>query len=234
MLPFGGRRSDAGFVTVGEDDDGVVPEELGDGGLVVTQVVVVGVFGGFGERFELDEDEGETVDETDEIGTFGIGIASNSHLGGEEEIVVGGAVPVDDADDLDALAALGIGNGDLDAIAQEIPEVVVGVDGVVGGTVLGELGDGLVDGGGREVGVESGKGGSEAGGQDDIVPGFAAERVGGSAELVEAGLGLPSEVGEERDGWLFDEGVFGIIGLHPGTFVPVRFCRSRIVVSDLE
>ena len=40
VLPFGGDGADARFVAVGEDDEGVVPEELGDGGLVVAQVVV--------------------------------------------------------------------------------------------------------------------------------------------------------------------------------------------------
>ncbi len=34
--------------------------------------------------------------------------------------------------------------------------------------------------------------------------GFAAEGIGWSAELVEAGLGLPSEIGEELDGGLLD------------------------------
>lgn len=142
MLPFGGDGADAGVFAIGEDDDGVVPEELRNRLFVVTQIVVVGVFGGFGDGFELDEDEGKSVDETDEIGTFGIGIAGDPHLGGEEEVVFGGVVPVDYVDDLDALAALGVQNGDFDAVAQEVPEVVVGVDGKVGGAVFGEFRDG--------------------------------------------------------------------------------------------
>lgn len=77
---------------------------------------------------------------------------------------------------------------------------------MVGGAVLGELGNGLVDGSGWEVWVEFDEGGSELGGEDDVVPGFTAEGVGGSAELVEAGLGLPSEACEELDGGLHDQG----------------------------
>jgi hypothetical protein len=62
----------------------------------------------------------------------------------------------------------------------------------------------LVDGGSWKGWVELGEGGAESGGEDDIVPGFTSERVVGSADFVVAGLGLPSEVGEELDGWLFD------------------------------
>lgn len=57
VLPFRGDGADARFVTVGKDDQGVGPEELGDDGFVVAQVVVVGVFGGFGYGLELDEEE---------------------------------------------------------------------------------------------------------------------------------------------------------------------------------
>ncbi len=201
VLPFGGDGADARFVAVGEDDEGVVPEELGDGGLVVAQVVVEGVFGRFGDGLELDEDEGEAVDEADEIGTAGIDLAGDPHLGGEEEVVVGGIVPVDDADVLDLLASLCVLGGDLHAVAQELPDVVIGVDGMEGGAVGGDLVDGVGDGGGWEGWVELGEGGAEAGGQDDVVPGFTTEGVGGSAELVVAALGLPSE-DWRRAGWL--------------------------------
>ena len=171
----------------------------------------IGVFGGFGDGFELDEDEGEAVDEADEIGAFGIDLAGDPHLGGEEEVVVGGVVPVDDADVLDLLASPGVLGGDLDAVAQELPDIVVGVDGMEGGTVGGDLVDGVGDGGGWEGWVEFGEGGAEAGGQDGVVAGFTAEGVGGSAELVVAALGLPSEAGEELDGGLLDEFVFRVV-----------------------
>ena len=121
-------------------------------------------------------------------------------------------LPVDDADELDPLAAALVLHGDLDAIAQEIPDVVVGMEGMVGGTIFGELGDGLVYCSGWEGGIEFGERGAEAVGQDDIVPGFTTERVIGSAEFVVAGLGLPSEGGEELNGWLLDQLVLGVVG----------------------
>ncbi len=98
VLPGGGDGAEAAVGAVGEDDETVVPEELGDGFLVVAEVVVEGISERFGDRFELDENQGETVDEPNQIGTAGVGFAADPELGGEEEVVAGRIVPVDDLD----------------------------------------------------------------------------------------------------------------------------------------
>lgn len=49
---------------------------------------------------------------------------------------------------------------------------------------------------------------------------FTAERVGGSADFVVAGLGLPSEGGEELDRRLLYESVFRINAVHLNPIPP--------------
>ena len=107
LLPFGevlqpGRHAaDPGFRAVGQDDDGVVPEHLRDGVLVVGQVLLVGEFELLVGCLQFDEDERNAVHEADQIGTLLAVVAGNPELRGEEEVVVLGFVPVDQLDDLD-------------------------------------------------------------------------------------------------------------------------------------
>ncbi len=44
VLPFGGDGTDAAVAAVGEDDEGVAPEEVGDGVFVIAEVFAIGVF----------------------------------------------------------------------------------------------------------------------------------------------------------------------------------------------
>ena len=44
MLPIGRDASDPALTAIGKDDEGVVPEELRDGRLVVGQIVLEGIF----------------------------------------------------------------------------------------------------------------------------------------------------------------------------------------------
>ena len=49
-------------------------------------------------RFEFDEDQRQAVDEADEIGAAFVHVARDPELRGEEEVVAGRVLPVDDAD----------------------------------------------------------------------------------------------------------------------------------------
>jgi hypothetical protein len=60
------------------------------------------------KALELHEDEGEAVDEADEIRAAGLDLAGDPELGGDEKVVVFGVIPVDDADGDVLLAFSGV------------------------------------------------------------------------------------------------------------------------------
>ncbi len=70
MFPACRHAADLRLRAVGQDDEGVVPEHLRNRGLVVFQVVLVGVFDLAVALLEFDKDQGQTVDEADQVGAF--------------------------------------------------------------------------------------------------------------------------------------------------------------------
>ena len=95
----------SGLAAVRQDNEGVVPEQLRNGLLVILQVVFVGVFDLPVALLEFDEDQGQTIDEANEIGTAFVDAAGYPELGGEKEVVVLWIIPVDDSNRLVRLFA---------------------------------------------------------------------------------------------------------------------------------
>ena len=98
MLPLGGEAAHQAVAAVREDDEGVVPKELGNGVFVIAQVVVVGVLEFLVRGFEFDKHERQAVDESHQVGPPLVHLARDPELRGEKEIVVGGRVPINHAD----------------------------------------------------------------------------------------------------------------------------------------
>ena len=142
------------MAAIAEDDEGVVPEELGDGALVVLQVVVEGVLKLLVRGFQLDKYQRDAVDETDQIRTALIHLASNPELGGKKEVVVLGGLPVDDPDDLGNLLPLVIGEADFDTVFQKVVDFPVGLLRDHYASVSDDLLDGDGESFRRDVGVE--------------------------------------------------------------------------------
>ncbi len=93
----GGEGACAGGDAVGDDEEGVVGEEAGDFALVSLELVVGGFEVGFGVGgvFEFDDDEGQAVDEEDDVGAAVVVIFDEGELVHREEVVVFGGGPVD-------------------------------------------------------------------------------------------------------------------------------------------
>lgn len=127
MVPAGGEAAELALWSVGDEDEGVVVEELRDGVLVVSEVLVEGfaeVDTGF---LEFDEDKRESVDKSDEVRAAGIEFAADPELGGEEEVVVVRMVPVDNADHPGLLAALlPVRDLHFHALLDELVDLLVG------------------------------------------------------------------------------------------------------------
>lgn len=68
MLPFRGDAAYAAAGAIGENDEGIIPEELRYGVLIIPEVVLEGVFQASVAGFQLDEDERNAVDKAHQIG----------------------------------------------------------------------------------------------------------------------------------------------------------------------
>jgi len=163
------------------------------------------------DALELDEDEGEPVDEADEVSAAAVDLALDPELLGDEEVVAFGVVPVDDAEGDVTLLVVVAGRGDLElhALLEQAVDVAVGVREAHRGAVAGDLLDGLVNGVGGSRGVELGERCAEAADEDGLTAGLAAEGAVVAEGLVVDVGGLPAHRLEEVEGGLFDVGFVG-------------------------
>ena len=210
-LAGGGQAANLGLGAVGDHQQLVEREEAGDLGLVGLELLPGGVDGGFGVGgvLELDDGEGEAVDEEEDV-RAALGLALDCELVDGEPVVVGGVVEVDKADELAARLAVAH-DLDGDALDEERVEGAVGVD-EGGGIGLGRLAERLLAGFRGGGGVEAGDGGLEAAGKDDVavVGALGGGFAGGDVGAVED---LPADLGEPFEGGFFDDG-FGEAGGH--------------------
>src|SRR5262249_10289224 len=96
MLPSSSDAANTAFGAVRQDDDAVVPEDLWDGGAVVREVELEGIFQMLVECLEFNKEKGNTVHEAVWVVPPPAVFTRNPELRGEEEIVVGRMFPIDD------------------------------------------------------------------------------------------------------------------------------------------
>ena len=88
MLPFRGNAADAGLAAIGEDDEAVIPENLGDGIFIVRQILIVGSFKCFMRCLQFNEQQGNAINKADKISPAFIHITAYPELGGQEEVII--------------------------------------------------------------------------------------------------------------------------------------------------
>jgi len=112
---------------VGGHQQGVIPEERRDLGLVVGQVLVEGRAGGDPGLLELDHHQGQAVHEAHQVGPAGVEGAHHGQLADQEEVVVLRRVPVHGPQAHGLLpAVLAVGHGDPQALLEEQVDLPVG------------------------------------------------------------------------------------------------------------
>ena len=215
MLPRRGETAQHGLAAVGEHDETVVPEEVGDGVQIVAEVVRVGVAQFLDVGLEFAKQERQAVDEADQVGAAGVQVAGDPQLLRHQKIVVRRVLPVHDADDLQALAARVVLEGDLDAVLEQRVDLTVGLDGRQRAAAAGELLGGQRQRFGRQVGVEPRQRRPQAR-EEHHLPAVLAAQVGaaecglcGVEDLVVGIHRLPAQCAEEGQRGGF-EGGFGI------------------------
>lgn len=155
--------------------------------------------------FEFDEDEGEAVDEADEIGASVAIFAGDPELGDHEEVVVVGAIPVDDGEGFELFFVVVVAVLDFDASFEELVGFLVGAGDRLAAAVAGEFVEGESDCGFGCVGVEFLEGGAEVAFEDDLFAGGATEGAVFSEDFAVGVKGFPAEklVEDFREGGVF-------------------------------
>ena len=145
--------AEAGLDAVGDHFDLVVGEEGGQVLMVGLELVPGSFDGGLlvGEVLQLDDGEGDAVDEDDDVGPA-MFVFDDGELVDGAEVVVFRVVEVDQGDVLTADFAV-VKDVDFDAVDEHVMEGAVGLD--EGGAAGGEdLADGFVDGFRRATGID--------------------------------------------------------------------------------
>ena len=106
VLPCRRDRPEPGFSSIRENDEAVRDKEMRNHVAVVAKVVVVGVLEVAMRRLQLDEDQGNAVDEAEQVRPTSVEIAGDPELRYEKEVVVIRRLPVNDRDPLRDLAAV--------------------------------------------------------------------------------------------------------------------------------
>lgn len=186
-------REDAahfGLETVGDDFELVVAEECRDLGMVGLELVpgLLQIGPGIVRVFQFEEGEGKAIDEDDDIGPAIVGAIENGELIDDEEVVLGGVIPIDELDGFAAGFAIDL-DFDLDALLEELVDVAIGMD-QVGMGRLTDLADGLIDGGRRGRGVQAIGCGAEASGEEDILMGSAFGRNAAGRKIGTGDIGI--------------------------------------------
>ena len=97
MLPLSRHGTELRLAAVAENDEGVVPPELGNGVvLVVAKIVVIGMLDRHRRLLQLDKDERNAVDAGHKVAAFVVEFTADPHLLGKEEVVLLRVFPVDD------------------------------------------------------------------------------------------------------------------------------------------
>ena len=103
-------------------------EDVGDGVAVVRVVVVVGGFEVPVDVFAFDEEEGQAIDEADDVCTFAVEVALYPQFAHAEEVVVFGCVKIEDSEAFPVPLTIGVVECDGYAVADEVVLFAVGGD----------------------------------------------------------------------------------------------------------
>ena len=108
-----------GFRAVGEDQEGIVVEQMGNGVQVVGVVVGVGILDIHVMPFELHKYQWDAVNEAHNIRTFAVVIAVDLQLFNGEEMIVAGIPEIHNGCIPGFRSAAGLFHGDGDAVPNQ-------------------------------------------------------------------------------------------------------------------
>ena len=212
VIPLAGDGAEFRFFAVAKHDYGVVVEDVRDGVAVVRVVAVVRGFEVPVDVFAFDEEEGQAVDEADDVCPTAVEVALYPQFAHAEEVVVFGGFKIEDSEAFPHLLALGVAECDGYAVANEIVLFAVGGDDALRSSGGCDLPDRVAVGVFGQVGVQSSQGCEQIAREHHFAVRGATEQAVRSEVLIVIGIdGFPAELLFEVLGCgLLNEGVFGV------------------------
>ena len=224
VFPTAGDRADLRLLAVGEHHHCVVVEEVGDGVAVVGVVPLESGLEVAVDVLALDEQQGQAVDEPDDVGAAAVEVPFHPQLAHAQEVIVGRLVEVEQAQEARLPLAPVVGEDDLYAIPNQLVLLTVGGNEGLGGGDSGDLPHRVLVRGVRQARVKLHELRAQRPLQYNLAVRGTAEQAAGAEALVVVGIDrLPAELlFEVVGGGLLDEGVLGVGGrghspTHPGT-----------------
>ena len=205
-----------GLHPIGEDQKGVVIEEVGDRVQIVRVVVGVGVLHVHRGVLELHEEKRQAVDKTDDIRPPAVEVAVDLHFLHRKETVFRRFLEIQHHGAPLLRAPVRAADGDGDAVAQEEVFLLVDLQERRGGEPLFQCSDGLATLGGRDPGVEFLQRGAEIPLQQDLFIVCPPQRAVFSQHFFVVSVDhIPAQlVPQQISRRLLDKDVFGIVVGH--------------------
>ena len=144
-LIFAAQGTHLGLHAVGEDEKGVVVEQVRNGILIVGVIVGIGILHVHCVLFQLYEQQRDAVDKAHDIRAAAIQIAVDLQLLDGEEVVVVRILKINDSGALFFRFAAGLFDGDRDTVAEQEILFLVDLQQGGGGQTMLQFALGLID-----------------------------------------------------------------------------------------
>ena len=228
-LILAAQRTDLGFRSIGEDQESVVVEQMGNGVEIIGVVVGVGILHVHRVLLQFNKQQRNPIDETDNIRAAAVQVTVDLQLFDGEEMVVIGIPEVDDRGIFGFCPAAGLLHCDGDAVTNQEIFFLVDLQQGGGGQSVLQCALSLVHLSGCDPRIQAQQSLTKIPGQQNLPVALAAKRAVFAQLLRVVGKGdLPAQlVFEQVTGAFLDEDIFGIVVAHAYTSF-LREFRSKI------
>ena len=175
-LILAAQRTDLGFRSIGEDQESVVVEQMGNGVEIIGVVVGVGILHVHRVLLQFNKQQRNPIDETDNIRAAAVQVTVDLQLFDGEEMVVIGIPEVDDRGTFGFCPAAGLLHGDRDTIPNEEILLLVDLQQGGGGQPIFQSALGLVHLSGCNPRIQAQQSLTKIPGQQNLPVALAAKR----------------------------------------------------------
>ena len=241
-LILAAQRTDLGFRSIGEDQESVVVEQMGNGVEIIGVVVGVGILHVHRVLLQFDVQQRNPVDKADDIRTAAVQVAVDLQLFDGEEMVVIGILKIDNSSFLLFGFATRLLHRDGDAVTNQEIFVLVDLQQGGGGQPIFQSALGLVHLSGCNPRIQAQQSLPKIPGQQNLPVALAAKRAVFAQLLRVVGkCDLPAQlILEQMTSTFLNEDVLGIVVTH--TYASFfrefrskihKFNNIRKIVSDM-
>ena len=224
-LIFAAQGTHLGLHAVGEDEKGIVEEQVRNSILIVGVVIGVCLLHIHGVLFQLYEQQRDAVDKADDIRAAAIQIAVDLQLLDGEEVVVVRILKINDSGALFFRFAVGLFDGDRDAVPDQEILFLVDLQQGGGGQTMLQFALSLIDLCGSDPRIQAQQSLPKIPGQQNLFIAFAAKGAVLAQLLRVVGKSyIPAQlILEQVAGGFLNEDVFGVVVAHGINLLHIYF-----------